>query len=230
MKDDLNNRFGAQEGRRIVESLSRGDKAYIERAAQLNPSAIRVQTFDLASVPTNPISVGFAFKCAYIVSASDAQTQILLRPFSDSENNDYVPMSLKDALNFDYPINKCFINWVAQAGKTMTVVFFTDAKFESGSSVNQTAGTPDGNAFNDFAAVAFNSVNATLLDNSIRNVITIYNNGPDECRVGGSGIDATVGSEKGLRIPANQERRYKNTGAVYIAVNGNCSIEYQTES
>lgn len=227
---DLMNRFGAQEGRRIVESLSRGDKAYIERAAQLNPSAIRVQTFTLTTAPVNPQPVGFAFKSAYVVDATDGAATVSLRPFSDSENNDYVPLSLKDVLSFDNPINKCFINWSAQSGKTLTIVFFTDAKFQSGSSVNEVTSSLDGSSITDQVSASFTSTTAALLDNSSRNVITIQNAGPDDCYIGGSGVSAVAGSEKGLLLPVGGERTYRNSAAVYCAVLGACTLRYQLES
>jgi hypothetical protein len=230
MKNDINNRFGAQEGRRIVESLSRGDKAYIERAAQLNPTAIRVQTFDLATAPLNSISVGFAWKSCYIVSGTDASCNILIRPFSDSENNDYVPMSLKDVLSFDNPINKCFVNWTAQLGKTITVVFFTDAKFTSGSFLNEVSSTVDGNSINEFAPVTVSTTAANAINSTVRNVINIVNEGPDDCYIGGSGVSAVSGSERGLFLAAGNERQYKNTAAVYAASLGTSVIRFQTES
>lgn len=230
MKDDLNNRFGAQEGRRIVEALSRGDKAYIERAAQLNPTAIRVQTFTLTTAPTNPVSVGFAFKSVYVVAASDAGASISLKPFSDSDNNDYVPLALKDVLAFDQPVNKCFINWTSQSGKTITVVFFTDAKFTSGSFVNESTSSLDGNSINDYASIAVSTTLANLVDNTSRNVISIVNNGPDAGYVGGSGVLATPGSEKGYYLSVGSTIIYNNSAAIYFASQGTSNLMIQTES
>jgi len=228
--NDLN-RFKAQEGRLIVESLSRGDKAYIERAAQLNPSAIRLQTFDLSIAPTNPIPMGFAFKTAYVVAATDSAARISLRPFSDSENNDYVPLSVKDVLSFDQPINKCFLTWPVQAGKTITIAFLTDAQFKSGSQVSGVSSALNGTSINDFANPAtFTLATAVLLNSTPRNTITIYNAGPDECRIGGAGVLATPGSERGLRLPVGSERKYSNSAAIFVAVNGSCNLEFQTES
>lgn len=223
------NRFGPQEGRKLVESLSRPDKAYIERAAQLNPSAIRVQTFDLSIAPANPISIGFAFKTLYVVEATDASSNIQMRPFSESENNDYLNLKLKDVLSYDNPINKCFIKWNAQAGKTLTIAFFTDAKFTSGSFVNEVSSSVDGNSIVDFGTINISTTGANLVDSSVRNLITIQNEGPDDCYIGSNSVSAVPGSEIGLRVPAYTERTYKNTASIYAASVGSSKLRFQNE-
>jgi len=228
---DINNRFTGQGARELVDAISRGDDAYIAQALQLNPSAIRVQTIDLSTAPTNPVLVNFPFKSVYVASASDSSALVSMRPFSDSENNDYAPLRLKDSVGWDYSISRCFLTWTAQAGKTMTLVFFTDAKFTSGSFNTQVTSSLDGTSINDFSSVTVTADGTAKLIDSTHNVIEVFNEGPGDLWVGGSGVSAAAGAEKGYRLPAGYGKRYRNSGSLYYAcLTAGTIFRYQTET
>ena len=225
---DLFNRFSGQEGRQITSANDRSNKAYIQSAQSNAPSAIRKQVIDLSSAPTNPLEIGFPMKAVYIYDASDASTLIQLRPFSNSENNDWVPLKVKDVLNFDAPINKCFLTWAAQPGKTLTIVFFTDANFTSGSFINQFQG--DSGSSIQTLQSPINSATATgvVAQDTTRKKATFYNVGPATVWIG----DFSVSPNNGIPIFPGDYYVYENSALLYgildaLAPTQNVNILYE---
>lgn len=229
VNNDLN-RFSGQEGRKIVQADQRLDKAFIQDASSQNKNSIRKQVIDLTTAPTNPLLVAFPFQSVYIMAASDTSATIDLKPISQDENNNYVSLYLKDSMAFNHSINKCYLNWAAQSGKTITLIFFVDAKFQTGSFLNQVTSSLDGSSINDFSQVVLSSTTAAPINVTARNTITIQNQGPDECWIGGSGVSAVAGAEKGIKLIPGGIISYKNSAGVYGAVLGSANISFQTES
>lgn len=169
------NRFSSKENRGIVQGNRTVDDAYMDYASQQNPSAWRVQTIDLSTASVNPFQVSIPFKCVYVVAGTDTSVRILMQPFSASFNNDPVPLTLKDVLSVDRSANGAYLTWESQPGKSITLVFFTDAQFTSGSFLNQVVSGVDGSSVSPQTPVALTGTGAQVLpQDTSRTVANIY--------------------------------------------------------
>lgn len=173
----MTNKYSTREASRIVEDQKFGDNAYVQNAQNNAPSAIRKVTVSLTTGNDdgNLFKVGFPFKCVYVDSATDSSTEILMKPFSDSMNNDYIPLRKNAVLTFDRSINECYLKWSAQTGSEITLYFLTDAKFETGNTLTEVASSVDGNVITPEADLVLNMTPVELMPQDLeRKIMNIY--------------------------------------------------------
>jgi len=217
--------------RAATEVLSAGLKVNTyEPPQEVRVIRIELDTAQTIQQATARVDVGFPFKSYYVSDATDSSTQVKLYTNTRDSNQDGVSIRKKDSHNFEQQQAKAFLSWDAQAGKFIEITFFVSSSFQSGTQVSEVSSTVDGNSITEFAPVTISSTAAALIDASTRNVINLVNEGPDDCYIGGSGVSAVSGSERGLLLAVGAERVYSNTAAIYGASLGSSVIRFQTEA
>lgn len=208
--------------RDFVSAVSLKRSSEIRRNSDLNPVKVIRVSIDLTTARSegNPFPVKFPFSSLRVEAATDSLTNCQLSLGSDAglQMQNYSKLVLNDSMEFDDTINAAFLTWSAQSGKTMTLVFYVDCKFRSGSQLSLNAGgvsISEGSAFAQ-AIVSLTADRAVEIfsSNANRKVGQFYNDSGASIWVGGSSVTNT-GSTKGFEILPGEKFFWKNSSALY---------------
>lgn len=195
-------------------------KAAIFEGSTQKPFGVQSLTLDLATAQlrTMPFKVGFPFKSVYVSSATDVLANINLIPQTQDSYQSAVPLKLNDSWSREEPLAEAYLYWTAQAGKTITLHFFVDSEFRSGSQISQTGGGVsiiDGSSFTT-SRVTLTAATATsvLSADTTRKQCNIQNNTGGDVWFGGSSVSNT-GANLGQRVSAGAIFVWRNTAALY---------------
>ena len=203
--------------------LARGDaqqQANIFRGNTQRPFAIQSMTLplDTAAGVGNPYKIGFPFRSIFVRTATDSITTVSLQPDSIDSFQSAVPLTINDSMDFETVVSSAFLTWTAQAGKTITLVFFVDAAFRSGSQLSVSSGgvsISEGTAvtttLKTFVAATQLSVFAS---STLRKVGTFQNNTGNSVWMGPTGV-TNSGSSIGIEVPAGGTFIWKNTAQLF---------------
>lgn len=190
---------------------------------QIARQPFQVQKIDLdlaaARSETDPFKIGFAWKSVFVQAATDVFANVSMR--IGTRDSIQSPFSLKqnDSLVIDRRTPEAYLHWDAQAGKTMSLLFFTDAEFRSGSQISVTGGgvsINEGSTVTGPTQVVLTAAVAAAIApaDSTRKTATIENKTGGPIYIG----DVTVtdsGATEGILIPAGSKIVWRNTGALY---------------
>lgn len=197
-------------------------KAAIFEGSTQKPFGVQSITLDLATAQlrTQPFKVGFPFKSVYVSSATDVLANINLIPQTQDTYQSAVPLKLNDSWTREEPLAEAYLYWTAQAGKTITLHFFVDSEFRSGSQISVTGGgvsIVDGSTITGPTRVTLAATTATVIAPALatRKKCTIQNKSGADLYIGGSTIGAVGGATEGIKIPADAIIIWQNTGALY---------------
>jgi hypothetical protein len=211
--------------RELVQGDQTLDQAYITRAKVERPQTIQRVTFplDAAQSEYGPKEINFPFKSFFVESASDPNTYVYVRPNTKDEVQSYFKVSNRDSWTVEKPIAQAFIHWPAQAGKSITIVFFSDAEFRSGSQQSVSSGgvsINEGSSITDGNVTLVAATPKKIFDQNFnRKVATWYNDLGAVARVGGSSL---VSATLGIPVPPGGIYVSKNTAEIwaYCSVGG----------
>jgi hypothetical protein len=129
------NQMTISQVREILSNVNIVDEASIAQGNAGARQSIRKIRFDLSEKRdfANPLKLGFPFLSMYVEGASDNQTFVQMKPMTKDDYMAALTLRNKDSMTFGKSINEAFFSWPAQAGKFIDIIFFLDAKFESGS-------------------------------------------------------------------------------------------------
>lgn len=209
--------FTKDEMEQILGSIDQRKDAQIFRGNTQKPFSIQSITLslDTAVLSTAPRQLSFPFKSVYVSTATDTFVSISLRPITDDTFQSAVSLKLNDSLNFDNVVSSASLYWSAQAGKTVTLIFFTDAEFRSGSQISVTGGgvsIVEGSAVTNVAVtLAAATATSLIAADSTRKIFTFSNDTGAVLYVGSSSVSAT----SGLPVAPGAIFQWRNTGALY---------------
>lgn len=212
--------FTPEIAKAIVDQANRVSKASIFEGSTQKP--FKIQRIDLtlttAQLATNPYKIGFPFKSVYICSASDVLANVSLLPETQDSYQSAIPLKQNDSWTTDEPVSGAFLYWSAQTTKTISILFFIDSEFRSGSQISQTGGGVaiiDGSSFTQ-SAVALTAATATLVmaGDTTRKSISVQNNTGADVWFGNSTVSNT-GANLGQRVAAGGIFVWRNTSALY---------------
>ena len=229
--------------REYIQGSMNKQEALIRKNSDFRPRLIIRVPLDLSTAATqsNAYHVADPFNGFYVESATDSSATVKLSCTSNEKHNldNYTTVSLKDAAEAQEPIRGAFLTWDAQAGKTMTLVFYLGLNFKPGSYVTATGGGVSeyyGTAMSPAAAVSVTST-ATLVSASsstakrrtIQNIsgVGIYISGASTVvgAVGGAGTLI------GLYIPVGGSYEWLNQDDIYAITDaGTAIVSIQVES
>lgn len=209
-----------------IDDANAQNKADIRRNSDLRPRLALpvVLALDTARDWRNPYIISTPFDSFYVAGATDAVTTVSVTLGSDSSNSDKnsFPIKASDSAKFGSPVKGCLLTWTAQAGKTITVVFFLGIDFKSGSYLNQFVGQTSiingtgvntgtlGAAGNQATLPVTNAAAVQLCPiNLVRASFNFYTD--QKIWVG----DAAVAVGRGVPVAAGGIFQFSNTGALY---------------
>lgn len=204
----------------ILNKAQQVDKANVFRSNTQHPFSIQSVTLalDTAQLIGTPYKLNFPFKSLYVVAATDTATTVSMQPSTVDSYQSSVPLKLNDAMNFDAAQSNCVITWTAQSGKSITLVFFVDASFRSGSQVTTFAGglaIQEGSAFTTaVVALVANTATSVAAALGTRKVATIQNNTGANVWFGGSSVSNT-GANTGIMVAPGNSLVWKNTAQLF---------------
>lgn len=204
----------------VVDLANQLKKASIFISSTQKPFAIQSITLNLATaqLSTQPFRVGFPFKSVYVSAATDVLANVVLIPTTQDSYQSGVPLKLNDSWTIDEPTSEAYIYWTAQAGKTITLHFFVNSEFRTGSQISVTGGgvsIVEGSTLST-TRVALTAITATsvLAADSTRKTASIQNNTGADVWFGGPSVSNT-GANLGYKVPAGGTFIFKNTGTLY---------------
>ena len=126
---------------------------------------------------------------------------------------------LHDSWINEFPVAEAYLDWSAQAGKTMTIVFFLESEYRSGSQISVTGGgvsLVDGSTITGPTRVTLSAATAGIIApaDSLRKVATLYNDSGADIFIGDSTV-TNAGATKGIPFPNGTILYWKNTGNLY---------------
>jgi hypothetical protein len=204
----------------ILNEMTLQRKAEIFQGSTASLFEIQTMTLDLSTARaiTNPLRIGFPFKSLFVRSATDNSVAVTLRPLTADSYQSGVDLRLNDSLDFDQQQASGFLSWSAQSGKSITLVFFVNASFKSGSQVSQTAGgvaIVDGSSFTrTVTTLAAATATSILASDTTRKICSIQNNTGGYLYVGDSTITDS-GSTIGLAVAPGAIFQWRNTAQLY---------------
>jgi hypothetical protein len=211
--------------------LSDQDKLAVAAAiSQLaSPSSeVQVLTLDLSVAQdiNNPLQIGTARTIFVAATTGDPNgtAQIQFRPNSRMQSQAPIPLGKKDSYVGVIPWGQGFLHWAAQPGVKVTVLLLTHGAFYSGSQINQITGTmsvSEGTTGpSSSAAVSLTTTVAAqiLTADGTRVVTTIENQGQVPIYLGDANVTGIAGAKPGIRLQPGATYDWKNTGALYGAL------------
>lgn len=204
----------------ILNAADQIKKAAIFEGTTQRP--FKIQRVDLtlttAVLSTQPFKVGFPFRSVYVCEATDVLANVNLLPETQDSYQSAIPLKQNDAWVSDEPISNGFLYWSAQSGKTISLLFFVDSEFSSGSQISVTGGgvsIVEGSSFST-SVVDLTAATATLViaANTARKLVSIQNNTGADIWMGPSTVTNT-GPTLGLRVSAGAIFEWRNTAAIY---------------
>lgn len=207
----------------IVDQAFRKDDALVAFQRASRPPgvlAIDLPTLTTARERNNALEFSSPFKSIYVESATDSSVEVYM--LLNSKENHMVPikLGLNTSFELDFPVNKAFFYWAAQANKSMTLRAFTDARYRSGTLVSVNAGgisINDGSVIGAASRTTLSAATAAIIaaQNLNRKCGLLQNNTGADIWIAGTSAVTNTGATRGIKISDGVVYELRNTGAVY---------------
>ena len=165
--------------------------------------------------------VGFPFKSVRVEDASDSATYIYIRPNKPEPSQEHAKLGQYDFQPFGNGVADAYLFWPAQAGKTITLVFYFYGDFKSGRVASFNAGGFSINQGSSAAtqakgALSITSTPSVLLaaDLTRKNSI-IQNHDVESIFIGDANVTDGSGAYPGREIQPGGVYEWANTAALY---------------
>lgn len=204
--------------RQILSVAVDNARAEVFESSTQKPQTVQVHVIPLttARLSTDPFIIRFPFRSFYVQSATDVNVTVNIRPISDDSVQGSFAVKQNDSWACDKKIPGAFIDWSAQSGKSITLVFFTDSEFRSGSQISVTGGgvsISEGTSFTQstltFVAITALSIFAS---DSTRKVGVFQNRTGASVWVGGAAVTNNTAYYEVLN---GADFIWKNTAQLY---------------
>lgn len=188
--------------------------------SQKNPFTVQklTITLDTARDPNNPYAVNLPHKSFYVQDATDVNVTIDVQLQSQDQINSPFTVRKNDVLTYEQLMPKVLFSWAAQAGKTITIVFFSDAEFKSGSQISVTGGgvvVNEGTSFTDARQTLVAATAAQVFAADSTRALGIIQNLTGAAIWVGASTVTSSGATIGLEVPVNGFFEWRNTAALY---------------
>lgn len=204
----------------VLSKFREVESASIFEGNTQQPFGVQSVTLDLATarLPTNPYEVKFPFISIYVADATDVLANINMAPNSRDSFQSLIPLKKNDSWTRREPLAQAFLSWEAQAGKTLTLLFFVDSEFRSGSQISVSGGgvsINDGSTFTTTrVSLTAATAGAVVSANPSRKIASVQNNTGAQVWFGNSSVSNT-GSNLGFKVEAGGVLQWRNTAALY---------------
>lgn len=187
---------------------------------QENPFTVQTITIplDKARDVGNPLTLNIPHRSIYVQDATDVNVTASVQMQSRDSINSTFTIRKNDAWTNDSIIPQVNLSWSAQAGKTITLVFFYNTEFRSGSQISVTGGgvlVSEGSSYSDqILTLSIGTQTLVFASDSTRFVGVIQNTTSYSIWVGSSTVTSS-GLTRGYEIPPGASFEWKNTAALY---------------
>lgn len=209
----------------VDQILQRADelkRARIQNDIAQRPFQVQRLVLDLTSarLETDPLIISFPFRSIFVQDATDNGVSVNFRPTTTDSIQSYFGLKKNDSWNVDTAISRGYLHWSAQSGKTITLIFFTDAEFKSGSQISVNSGgvaISEGSVADATTRVTLAATTAAAIApaNADRNVCLLENATGADLYVSGANTVTDSGATRGIKIASGDYFEWRNTAALY---------------
>ena len=208
--------------RQIIREENKSQNAQIFLADIENPFQVHTEVLDLGTAVSanNPKVFNFPFKCVAFIKGTDTSLEVSGVLNSNDNGFSSVPFKNNSSLYSERMFGGLYLSWAAQPGKSVTICLFLNAKFESGSFVNDgtvTVSVPSGMTLINPALASGSQL--LLAQNLNRSKVIIQNNSGADIYIGGSAV-SNAGASRGLLLTSGVDITLEVTDAIYIYSSG----------
>lgn len=173
---------------------------------------------DTARNEGDPYSVTVPFRSFWVQAATDIATTVNVRLLTRDSYASSFAVIKNDAYTHDDVCTQMYIDWSAQAGKSITIILFTQGEFRSGSQISVTGGgvfLSEGTSFlASVQTLAAATAAQVFAQDSARALGVIQNLSGGDIYVGAAGVTAS-GATIGELVPNGEKFEWRNTAALY---------------
>lgn len=208
-------------GRAIDATYAQNEKQQAELfLSQNNPFTVQKLTIalDAARDVNNPFTVKIPHKSFYIQDATDVNVTIDVQLQSQDQINSSFTVRKNDVLTYQKIMPQINFSWAAQVGKTITIIFFSDAEFKSGSQISVTGGgvvINEGTSFTDARQTLAAATAALVFATDSTRALGVIQNLTGAAIWVGSSTVTNTGATTGFEVPMNGLFEWRNTAALY---------------
>lgn len=175
---------------------------------------------DTAQLPTKPFPVGFPFKGFVVIDATDSNVQVNMKLATQDSFQDSWPIKKGASFKLPYPIRGAFLDWTAQASKTITVLFFLSGEFSTNTlNLINSGGVSitDGDTVTPIAVASVTNVSAQLFaQDTTKKKTQICNYGGSSIFISGTiAVTDDAGGFPGIEIAPGGQYAWENTSACF---------------
>jgi hypothetical protein len=211
-------------------------RAAIFEGSTQRPFSVQSLTLslDTARLSTDPLRIGFPFKSFFVADATDTSVLLNMKVNGRDEIQSWFPFHKNDSWNSSTAISEAYLYWAAQSGKTVTIIFFTDAEFKSGSQIAVQSGgvtISEGSSTTAIARVTLTAATAGVIApaDTLRIVTIIQNKTGADLYIGGTSAVTNSGATEGIKVPADGIIYWKNTANLHAYSVAGGNVHYFTE-
>lgn len=197
-------------------------QAQIANQIENLPFNVQTMVLDLstAKLSTAPLRIGFPFQSIMVQDATDTSTNVQIKIGTRDEMQSAFTLKKGDSWSRKKPVPEAFIHWDAQASKSITLVFFVDSEFRSGSMISVNSGgvsISEGSTVSGPTRVTLSAATAAAIlpANSDRKVATLQNKTGAALYIAGDNTVTNSGATEGIELADDQIIEWKNTAALY---------------
>lgn len=210
----------------LFNSMLSQDEAGLYSSTVGNNQPIKYLTIPLdeARLPGNPYRLSFGFRSFVVLATTDSSTYINMQLGEENTNVDNFPVKNNSSLKLPFPVQKTFLTWPAQAGKSISILFFLRGEFATNQLVSSVAATQTpyiGDTVTSLAGAQVTTTAAAIFAYDLtRKCMTIQNQSGQSIWVGGSTVTASGGARPGTEIPPGASLDWTSAAACYAITTG----------
>lgn len=179
---------------------------------------------DTAQLQSNPYRISFGFASFVVLDSTDASVSINARIGSEDTNVDPFPLRKNSSLDLPGPIQKMFLDWPSQPGKTISILFLLEGNFKTNqlvSTVSANVNLTDGGTVTTQGGAQVLAAGGQLFAlDTTRNLMMIQNNSGQSIWVGSTGVTLPGGAKPGFEIAPGAYYEWRSTAACFAIAAG----------
>lgn len=220
----------------IVQRSREEDLASISYGNESREQTVLKYVIDLsvARSADNPREINFPFRSIFAEAGSDRDAFLYVKPGTREDVQSPFRIGFRDSWARDHAVPRAFLHWDAQPGKTITLLFFTDSEFRSGSQVTTVSGGVtllEGSALTQSNSnLSATTATQIFASSSTRKTGIFQNKSGASVWVGPSSAVLDTGANRGYEVADGDSFIWRNSAALFAYSVAGGSIHLSEES